>query len=352
MVGFAEFAERFNQQIALAEGVDVRVPEDSALIGLATDLVPRVTHLLHEGVGLLTTVEQHYSTLREIGDPLFPAATDSLSDIGLMFSSELAVRDVIDLAFFARTDLRAAHEALVSGATRNDGILSLASNCEAGLRRLRKALVSVESAIYEFEDRKAPERHWFDVKVSLQIRRLYWNLRRETGGETVDDDALERRLRAALYRIVAFRELSVYPFLRVDDRVEMRQLLKRILDWLNGEQRNSLDGRRLWQDLSAFAEILVQVSHREELRDYDRQVVMRAIQTLFRHPYSPPTSLPAELKTTLETLLGLDSELDRLITAETPPPVEAWREPLERLQATLRPRRNPLKAPPELWLEG
>ena len=332
MKGPSQFAERLNQLIAQVEGADVRVPEDSALISLAADLVPKVTHLLRQGIDLLVEIEGFYGPAQgsmQNDDP------DSLSQIGLQISAEFAARDLNDMAFFARSDLKNALEVLITAATHKSNQMTLASHCEGGLRRLRKALISVESAIYEFEGDTSPERHWFDVEVSLQIRKLYWNLRRETAARSnATDKPLEVRLRAVLYRILAFRELSVYPFLRVDDRVNLRRLLKRILDWLNSDERDDAIARRLWQDLSSFAEILVQVSHRQELRDHDLKLIARAYRTLF--PFGARRrTVPDDLLAELQTLLGLDEELDRLITDRSTRSVEAWRKPLKRLQASL-----------------
>ncbi len=341
--GFSELAQRLDHLIAQVESADVRVPEDSALISLATDLVPKVTRLLRDGIELLVAVEASY------GAACSPEPEpDSLSQIGLQISAEFAARDLNDMAFFARTDLKSSLETLIASATHRHDQMTLASNCEAGLRRLRKALISVESAIYEFEGETPPEREWLDVEVSLQIRKLYWNLRRETGGETATrDKPLEARLRAVLYRILAFRELSVYPFLRVDDRVNLRRLLKRILDWLNSHERDEAVGRRLWQDLSSFAEILVQVSHRQELRDHDQRLVGRAYRTLF--PFGARRrTVPDDLLAELKSLLGLDDELDRLILDRAPAAVEAWRQPLKRLQAALG-HGGELAGPPESW---
>ncbi|MCP3958797.1 MAG: hypothetical protein GY719_13170 [bacterium] len=342
--GFSEFGRRFEELVAQVESADVRVPEDSALISLATDLVPKVVHLLRAGVELLTDIEKLY------GPAYSPEAedSDSLSQIGLQISTELAARDLRDMSFFARTDLKSSLETLIASATHKSNQMTLASNCEGGLRRLRKALISVESTVYEFENQPAPERHWFDVEVSLQIRKLYWNLRRETGGTAGNEDRpLEARLRAVLYRILAFRELSVYPFLRVDDRVHLRRLLKRILDWLNSDQQDPAIGRRLWQDLSSFAEILVQVSHRQELRDHDLKLVSRAYRTLF--PFGARRrTVPDELMDELQALLGLDDELDHLIATRMARPVEGWRRPLKRLQASLS-HAGELSGPPEIW---
>lgn len=343
--GFRGFGARLNELIAQVEGADVRVPEDSALISLATDLMPKVTHLLREGVSLLVDIEGFYGSVSSVA----PAEDlDSLSQIGLQISAELATRDLIDMAFFARCDLKNCLEVLITAATHKQNQMALASNCEAGLRRLRKALISVESALFEYEGRKPPERQWFDLEVSLQIRKLYWNLRRETGDQSeAEKKPLEVRLRAVLYRILAFRELSVYPFLRVDDRVNMRRLLKRILDWLNSDERDEAEARRLWQDLSSFAAILVQVSHRQELQDHDLRLVTKAYRMLFPFGARKRTALE-DLLAELQSLLGLDDELDELITSRPIQPVEAWRRPLKRLQTQLS-RAGELSGVHEMW---
>ena len=338
------FGARLDQLIAKVEGADVRVPEDSALISLATDLVPEVTHLLREGIDLLVAIEDSYGPAGD--SPEREAPLESLSQIGRQISTEFAARDLIDMTFFARADLKNSLEVLIAWDTLRHDQMTLASHCESGLRRLRKALISVESAVFEFDGQQPPTRQWFDVEVSLQIRKLYWNLRRETGKDR-GENSLEKRLRSVLYRILAFRELSVYPFLRVDDRVNMRQLMKRILDWLNSHERDEGRARRLWEDLSSFAEILVQVSHRQELQDHDLRLVAKAYRTLF--PFGGECQrVPDELLAALQSLLGLDDELDRLITAGNARPVEAWREPLRRLQTQLSRSGEP-SGTPEIW---
>lgn len=326
-----QLADRFDHLLGRIEQAEVRVPEDSALISLAADLVPNVTRLLREGIELLCSVEDHYDADR--GGAADEA--DSLSDIGLQISAEFAMRDLNNVAFFARSDLRSALDKLVTSATQRGATMVLASHCESGMRRIRKALISVESAIYEFEGLKAPKRRWFDVEVSLQIRKLYWNLRRETRGKNVDaNKPLEDRLRAVLYRIVAFRELSVYPLLRVEDRVTLRRLLKRMLDWLNSSDRPQQEARRLWEDLEGFAGLLVQVSHRQELREHDLAQLGRLLGGLFPGGRAA-TSVSDSLFDMAETLLGLDEELDELILAKDSAAVEAWRAPLERLRKSL-----------------
>ncbi len=337
---FSDVAQQIEDLLKEVDGADVRVPEDSALIGIATDLVPMVITQLESGLEIMRQIEYLYGPGR-VEPP--PAEDDpfSLKGIGFLISSEFAARDLTDLAFFARTELKGCLEILVRTARRREADLeTVATNCEAGTRRLRKALISVESAIYEFEQLEAPPRKWFDVEVSLQIRKLYWNLRRETVSREAEDNRLADRLRSVVYRLVAFRELSVYPFLRIDDRIQLRRLLKRILQWLNGRERSEQEGKRLWQDLVGFAGLLVQVSQRQELQDYDRSLLARAYRTLYRRVPPPPT-VPEDLLDDLETLLGLDRRLDRLIVARATEP-QAWREPLIRVQDSLNRPEDPV----------
>ncbi|MEM8964502.1 MAG: hypothetical protein AAGD38_23650, partial [Acidobacteriota bacterium] len=192
---------------------------------------------------------------------------------------------------------------------------------------------SVEAAICEFEDLPAPEREWFDVEVSLEIRRLYRGLRQEIAARP--DSTLEERLRPVLYRLVAFREQRVYPFLRVDDRVYLRQLVRRILEWLNSDHQDPEEGKRLWEDLTSFTRILAQVSYRQELREHDRELVAKVHHALFGS--RPALSrVPDWCFTDMEALLGLDDDLDVLVLARRARPLSVWRAPLERLLHSLR----------------
>lgn len=342
-ISFDDLVSKFDALITKIDSADVRVPEDSALISLAADLVPGLTLLLREGIDLLQIVERYYDP-GNLDDDGSEDSLESLLGIGQQISSEFAIRDLNDVAFFARNELSQCHDRLMETATqKRHGEMALASHCEASIRRLRKALVSVESTMFEFENQQAPRRRWYDVEVSLQIRKLYWNLRNETRGLD-PNKPLEDRLRAVLYRIVAFRELSVYPLLRIDDRVNLRHLLSRILEWLNGDARSPAEGSRIWSDLEAFAGILVQVSHRQELRDHDLALITRTQQALFPYDGRKAVEIPSVLMAELEGLLGLDDTLDHLILAANRRQIESWRQPLARLQGSLSQRTEPAGA--------
>jgi len=278
--------------------------------------------------------------VEELYDPaksplaLVDSQLSSLQDIGLLISSEIASGEIRDLAFFARNELRSALDNLLAAADR-EHMAPIASHCEGGLRRLRKALVSIESAIYEYEGLEPPPEILVDLDVSLQTRQLFASLRREVARRRAETAPLEERLRAVAHRLVALRELRIYPFLRFDDRVQLRQLLGRILDWLNSDDRSTAAGRAVWEDLENFAGLLTQVNHRQELRQHDRTIVQRAHRALFRGP-SCPEEVPADVLTELWELVGLDDALDELILNRRVRPASSWRPALERLRRSFQ----------------
>lgn len=339
MDGRAFFAQ-IQRLIDRAGDAEFRLPEDSALIGVANDLTPKVSRLLRDSLTLLEYVEEAAQATvgqDEGSEPGRPLGSDdeSLLDIASLIATDVAGREIADLAFFASCELRGALGELERAVTRNH-VLATARQCEAGVRSALRALVSVEAALFRWEDLEPPERTWADVEVSLEIRRLYRDLRRDIlARERARPGAHEDLLRTVLYRLLAFRELRVYPFLRVDDRVHLRSLLQRMLEWLNSAERDAEIAQRLWQDLREFAQILAQVSFRQELREHDRRQLARAYRALFGDGRMPRAHVPSGVHTDLRRLLGLDDELDALLEADPVPPSAAWRSAILRLLGDL-----------------
>jgi hypothetical protein len=259
---------------------------------------------------------------------------ETLGEIGRLIAAEIAAQEVGDLAFFARQELRSCLDALTRAAAERKQLI-VASHCESSIRRLSRALHSVESAVHEFEGMEPPERPHKDLEISLRIRRLYANLRRAIAGHGEERRTpIRLRMRTVLFHMVALRELNIYPFLRFDDRVQLRELLRRMLSWLNNEARSDVEGRLIWDDLNAFSALIAEVRHREELKEHDRQLVGSVWCSLFEHR-SPPPEVPPAIRSELEELLGLDEEVDRLILGGGWRSTEQWRAPLERLRASL-----------------
>ncbi len=319
----------FERLIEQASKAEFRFPEDSALIAVAIDLTPKVSRLLRESLTLLRRVERAVASLAADEDPSAFGEPDSLSAIGQLIASEVALQELGDLVYFAIGELRGSLGELEKAVTTNR-VLMMATLCESGLRSTRRALVSVEAALFRFEDLEPPEHQWVDVDVSLEIRKLYRDLRQDIMAHGTAGDAVNEELvRAVLYRLLAFRELRIYPFLRVDDRVHLRNLLKRMLEWLNSEERDQERAGELWRDLTEFAQILAQVSFRQELREHDRQLVDHACRVLFQDGAAP--AVPEKLRDEVRGLLGLNDALDRLIEGPEDQNKEAWRLPLANL---------------------
>lgn len=321
------FLSQIDTLIQRLDSVGIRVPEDSALIGLANDLVPLITHVLRESLALMVAVEKTFDSTHERRPIGAEALPDSLAEIAKLIAAETAEREVVDLAYFAQIELQHALESLQRAQDHDEAVL-VASSCESSLKRARRSLVSLESTLHEFEELEPPARHWVDLEMSLQIRRLYRSLRQDILARRAGDEAVpENVLRRVLYHLVGFRELRIYPFLRVDDRVHLRELLRRMVLWLNGKERSVEDARQLWSSLYDFAQVLAQVSYRQELREHDLSLVKKVFHLLFEGAV-PLSRVPETLVAELHALLGLDEDLDRLILDPDRVPVAAWHDPL------------------------
>jgi hypothetical protein len=323
--------EELNALITRAIQIDFQVSEETGRISLAADYVPGTLEMLRAGTRLLRQVHEHYEEQH-----VQPSAGggDSLSEIGALISTEMAVREIADLAFLARGELKSCLQELEQARDQND-ILQMASHCDTGLRRLRKALVSVESAMYEFEGGEAPVRKWFDINLSLDIRQAYSRLRRRILEVTPTDETLDQNFADVEQGFAELRGFKIYPLLRIDDRVQMRALNKRISQWRSGQPLDLQAGHRLWQDLTGFAELLAAVSHRQELREHDRRLIARANHALHRGRGNG--DVPPALLKELRQLEGLDQEVDHLLHPKLETSSEAWSDPLKRLFEAMNP---------------
>lgn len=322
----------------------LNVPEDTGTLSLEEDLVAKVLELVEMTTALLERVMERYEgkSSAESGEEGADAVkievdddTDFLKEIGARISAELACREVADVAFFGRNQVLESLDAL-QRALDQRSIWKIASHADTAQRRAGKALIAVESAIREYEGLPARERHWEEIEDTIEIRRLYGQFRRTVlrGGEPEDLPALRTHLRQMARRIAILRDLKIYPFLRIDDRLQIRSLQKRIQGWLDSDELDEESGRRLWNDLVSFSRLLMQINNRETLREHDRRLVNKVCYQLFLNP-SAPATIPAETLLALETLLGRDDDLDHLLLQPTPAQPQAWRAPLLRLQREL-----------------
>lgn len=339
--------DRIDSLIDDLAGITFIVPDESGYFSIEDELIQKVRILIERTLALMRDLTDQYDQespepeLLAEAAPVTGGEDDVLREIGAAISSELASQELGNMAFVARTQLSENYEALVS-AMENGFIWVVASNADTGLRRAGKALLTLETAVREYEGLPPRERRWSDLGDSLEIRRVYGQFRRWVlrGEREPMGDELHKRLQSAAHRIAILRDLKIYPFLRIYDRVPIRKLQKRIQRWLGKGDDQAPDesdgasheetGRRLWSDLVSFAELLHQINHREELREHDRRTIKRLYRLMFEAKRPPEKILPGHLED-LETLIGRDDQLDRIVLDPRSHQVGDLREPLERI---------------------
>jgi hypothetical protein len=320
--------QRLGAVVEELQSVHFHVPEDDLAVARGALFAPRLVERIRQAIDLLATVQAQYE--RAVVPEQEVRAADSLHDIGHLISTEIAGQEVTDLVFLARADLRGSLQDLLASIDQED-FLRVASSCDAGLRTLKRTLISVESAIHDFEGLEPPMRQWSDLDVSLQTRRLYADVRREVVRPPRPDAAtLPDRLASVHDRLHQLRELELYPLLRFDDRVAMRELRRRISAWIVADPPDLAAGHHLWQDIVGFAELLKAVSHREELRQHDRALLRRTYHQLFGRA-AHARFVSADMLHQLDALVGLDDELDPLLARREHGDLPRWRETMARL---------------------
>lgn len=351
-----ELLDRVGQLIVQTQGIDIGIPEESGMFSIEDDMVKHVRSVVRETSDLLLVIMECYD-----GEAASPggasdiSATDDeafLKEIGAQISSQLAVEEVSGLAFVSRGQLLDTM-AIIDDAIASRQTWKVASYIDTGLRRSGRALVAIESAIRECEGLPVEYRQWQSLDDSLEVRRIYGEFRRSildrAGADpdvALEGNDLLAALNHAAESIAKLRSLEIYPFLRIDDRLPIRRLQKRILRWL--EENQGLDesqlgesegaasenGGLLWSDLVSFARLLTQVNHRQEIREHDRLAVNGLLRRFFEGG-EPPGALTPDMVSLLEALQGREDELDRIILEPDGYRGDDVQIPLERLRKEL-----------------
>ena len=288
-------------------------------------LAPGIVGLLGRAIDLLTDSEKLYESDDDERDPARP--TDDLSildDIAALFSSTVAAQEIGDLAFLSRRMLTSCRDKLQSFMAEGDEFQK-ATHCEVGLRRLARGMAAMEYAICTFEGQTLPEQKGAHLEEALEVRRLYWELRRIIlGASDPADIDLPPRLRNFSDVIGALRSRPVFSQVRIEDRIHMFRLSERIAEWLEADDRDFEQGRLLWKDMRVFAELLTEINNRQELRAHDRSLIKWAWQNIGEalDDDTPPQRVMVDR---LRTLLGLDETLDTLILETEPRPAGEWK---------------------------
>lgn len=324
--------------------VDVRAYESMPPERLASELQPIVSELLASANTLVSDVLRTYEAA-SVPEPRAEESTALASpyvpfeqaiDAAIGAQSASSLQAVGDIAFLAHLELRQRAERL-DRVTACKNAMAIVSESDSALRRIRKALTSIDVAMAR-AGLAAPSLDFAsELEVSLRVRRACAKLRSRVfaGGSEPTPESLHPRLRSAGTAIAMLVGWDVYPSLRVRDRLQLRDLQRRILEWLRSE-RDLVEGMRLWQDLIGFIGMLSQVNRRQELVEHDTRAVLDAHARVVS---CEAAELPPNALAVIASLEGLDEELDALLASRRTEPA-AFRAPLERLARLLRPSRG------------
>lgn len=334
---FADLQASIAALATRVEAVDIRRFESYPPEILVSELAPLVRTLLAEAHVVVADVVE--TCEREAGAPAADegnapgpyAPFEAALDTAVERRKEWSVAAVGDIGFLAGLELRQRLERLerLSGLVPRGSHHVLVGECDSALRRIRKALMTIDRALSQAGVTEARLDFASELEVSLDVRRTYAKLRRRVQAiGPPEGDTFYVQLRAigtALATVVGWKG---YSNLRVRDRMQMRELQRRLLDWFRTE-RDPTEGRRLWQDLDYFVQMLADVNRRQELEEHDARVVEQAWPVVA----TTDGALPSSTMTALASLEGLDEEIDRLLASESRDRALAWRAPLGRLRS-------------------
>lgn len=276
-----------------ARAVDLTSCEDHPIALLLEDRRPRIRSVLLDGVELASIAER---------------LTDS--------EEETATSGVIELAPFVRVELSAKLERVTSLGQELEP-WEIGAELASARRRVIRSLTALElSAADECGDHPQ-HTNADDLDASIRTRKtLAFFRRRIEGLGEPNNDALESVVRTAGIEVARMVCSETFADLRVRDRVQARRLQQRIMSWLRGgsrDQRWIVDGRRLLEDVAAFAALGAAVSQREELVQHDLGLIRAALSEMARGGPVPPI-----WHHRLRALEGRSDELDVLLAQAGP----------------------------------
>lgn len=308
---------------------------------ISNELTPVVSSLLGEGQvvvrNVMRTCEEEMTDRGRLDVAIDSTATplpyvpfEKALDAEVTRKVKWTLEAVGDIAFLAGLELRQRAERLerLSGCGNHAVIIG---ECDSALRRIRKALMTLDRGFERAGVGEAKLDFASELQISLDVRRVYGKLRsrlREVGEPR--DETFYVQLRAigmALATVVGWKG---YTTLRIRDRMQMRDLQRRLLAWFHSD-RDLVAGRRLWQDVDYFVQMLADVNFRQELKEHDTRVVKETWGVVS----TAKDTLPRMTVQELESLEGLDPEIDAVLNGHHRNDAAAWKGPLGRLARDL-----------------
>lgn len=323
----AALIERVRRAIERAQAIPIVAAEELS----GDDLLPireQVLASIDDTSRLLGDILDHYD--RDLEDEEAFDFDDfggaMVGEVERRMDTEGGATKITSVAFVARIGLRNRRGSLV--ALRVDPKWEIIASCSSAVREILKSLSAVELAIADHEGFPPTSRYYVsELERALQIRRAYFTFRGEVVGRAAPEtkDAA-RRLRVAASAIAKLTGRAAYPYSRVHDRSNLRQLQMRIRELLTSHARAVADPTheprvsaldvaavRLHQDLVNLAELFMLINNRAELREHDRVRLSAAVSDLANGADA------ASICAALDGLLGRDAELDEVLLGRSEP---------------------------------
>lgn len=308
--------------VAHGRTIDIRTYEVATVDTIIAELQPSTLALLRDGKALLGALLDACGRMAPTDwiandEPPLAGTTHLPFERAIDASmTKLGSHEVVEeIAFIAHLELRQREERLAR-LRPHHGNQALLGECDSSLRRTRKALTAVDAAIAKVEAVPPQLDFTSELQTSLAVRRAYAKFRdRVMASEEAGHDDMRARFRRAGTQIAILVGWSVYPDMRVHDRLLLRDLQQRILAWLrSGPDATAAAGLRVWQDLAGCLDMFSLVNRRQDLVEHD-SATTRALSTQLEGP-----TISEATWTQLRALEGLDRDLDKLIHRADAPP--------------------------------
>ena len=303
------FQERFGDLVSEARAFAVAEDHDS-ISTLLSDWLPAIRRILTQALEDLADLDavakmglRDLSGLREgweraTGTLILPRAFEEVSD----------------LCFIATMECRASLTQLELLAPECEPFTLLVV-MERAQAKLSDSLCAVETRLARICGRGSTTGHVDLSRRSLRARRLITRLRfRMASGERGAEDDHRKKIRSIGNSLTWLLGHDHFSDLLASERMSAKMLHRRILELLRDPDSSDDDARCLWQDATAFVELLKQINRRPELAHHDLETVVNLLSALT--DADPRAPLPASIADLLGSLLGRDESLDEMLYAD------------------------------------
>lgn len=289
-----------------------REPAWAATVVVGRSLVQRATELFEKILAVTPPSSAGHSSVE-----ILAGGHGSYSQEVRRASRSKAQSALADIAFIAKLECRQLQKTLHQlDESSAPGIFIEA--CQRTRRRVLKALTALIRALrWRLGDSGIDDSFVDELARSLACRRVLSAL--WTRIEATAEQPVLRRLRLAGTAVAMLQGNDAYYDLRLGDRLMLRALQDRVLQWLRSPTREQRVGEALSQDLLGFASLSRGINNRSELIEHDRFVIERALTECNSLLESDAPAMARALAR-LQSLVGLSASFDALLLADAPPP--------------------------------